>query len=130
MFHLIVGSRNGSRRNFLRKRTSWIWKFRILTRLEVTVESHCSDVSSQVAQEHSLVLIPKTERSWSGNQTRHGWKVSRSLIFAARFESAKTAKIMRLENLALYGTSLREVLAAHLQTIRLLNWYFRWLTVV
>ena len=38
VLHLTVGSRNGSRRNFLRKRTSWIWKFRI-TRLEITVES-------------------------------------------------------------------------------------------
>ena len=38
VLHLTVGSRNGSRRNFLRKRTSWIWKFRI-TRLELTVES-------------------------------------------------------------------------------------------
>ena len=39
---------------------------------------------------------PQTPRKFSQ-------KVLRNLIFAVRDESAKTAKIMRLENLALYG---------------------------
>ena len=45
----------------------------------------------------------KDQALWSGNQTRHGIEVSRSLIFAVGNESAKTAKIKRLENLVLYG---------------------------
>ena len=53
---------------------------------------------------YSLVLIPRTEHYGLG--TRQGMvyiEVSRSLIFAVGNESAKTAKIKRLENLALYG---------------------------
>ena len=43
---------------------------------------------------------------WSGNQIRHGKKVSWSLIFAVRNESANTAKIKRLENWELYIMSV------------------------
>lgn len=48
----------------------------------------------------SLILVPRTECSWSGNQTGHG---SQSLIFVVRNKSAKTLKVKRLENLVLYG---------------------------
>lgn len=51
----------------------------------------------------SLILVPRTECSWSENQIRHGIEVSQSLIFAVQNKFAKTRKIKHLENLALYG---------------------------
>ena len=58
---------------------------------------------------YSLALIPRTKHYGLGNQTRHGIEVSRSLIFAVGNESAKTAKIKRLENLALYGINTYKI---------------------
>lgn len=51
---------------------------------------------------HSLILIPRTE-PW--NQTRHGIAVSWRLIFAVQNGSAKTAKIICLEDFRQYGVN-------------------------
>ena len=47
----------------------------------------------------SVILVPRTEYSWSENQI----EVSQSLIFAVQNKFAKTRKDKHLKNLALYG---------------------------
>ena len=65
-------------------------------RFETTIECHVALDVHAILQKwnsyHSFHTIPQTPG-----------KFSRSLIFAVRDGSAKTAKIMCLENLALYG---------------------------
>ena len=61
------------------------------------VESHFSDVNFRKSLKkkvngHSLVLIPKTEHSWSGNQTRHSKEVVVKLKFAVQMNVRKQQK--------------------------------------
>ena len=89
VLHLTVGSRNGSRRNFPRKRTSWIWKFRI-TRLEITVESHFSEVDlrkSSAKNEYRICSI-----------RRRGYYLFHHVILCGFYSRAATNRERRLLN--------------------------------
>ena len=61
---------------------------------------------SQFRLELWLHTVVSSLQNWGCGLVTGLGKNSRSLIFAVRRQSAKTAKIMRLENLALYGISL------------------------
>ena len=52
------------------------------------------------------IIFADRSMSEDSGMTRYGIEVSQSLIFAVGNESAKTMKIKRLENLALYSSWL------------------------
>ena len=70
-------------------------------RFETMIECYVAlDVHAILQKWNSYHLASTLYHGLPGNLAK---KVSRGLIFAVRDKSAKTAKIMRLENLALYG---------------------------